>query len=184
MRLVIAAIFCCAGFASCITDRKLLNIYRKSDCYNGFNSKAVDGKYLNVIDTSHPWQTLTHDILACTSNKRKCRVKHDSVKAVALRYGGRHHAECNTQLLQWDYTPKVERVVTVRNKGTYLSLRRSFFLIPIPVLYYVQAEQKTLLLIDKDGRLVSVSHFKDFGWAFIVLGGFHDELHTATAQRL
>ena len=164
----------------CITDRQLVKVYRKSKIYNEFAGDVhLNGIYQNSDTSTDAHDPRFSEVLFPQRSWKRRRIDHQKINTVELRYDGDKRVYASLHFT--DGTIQ-EKILQVRNRGNYLSIKRRYFVIPIPLLYYMEEEHKALLINDADGRLITAYRSRDWGNALIILGGAHDNRQAAIIQ--
>jgi len=160
----------------CITNKSLLKAYPEKDLKSIDN---INGKYENIglNDRAQLFRILNE----CLDIEKSDSVFYKNIlnTVVQLNYDGGKRLDVS--LLQGDFLYKrIE--LKVKNKGHYLSVKRHLFLVPIPFLFYVHKERKTILFIDATGNLVTVNGNDQFIWVLMAGGNRQDTVSKHTRK--
>lgn len=159
-------------FFSCVSTKSILR--KEPEKVLPFTKDNLYGCYSNQSfspDTvyrkhNHLWTTL----YSCKT------IKKDATKLleeylVKLDYDGIKYLTATLMLYD---KPIKEITLKAKPYKDYLSIKKHFFLIPIPAIFYWHNETKVILSNDAEGNLVLKMEQKKFGWIFLLHG--HNDL--------
>ncbi|MFL5765132.1 MAG: hypothetical protein ACJ77K_14410 [Bacteroidia bacterium] len=147
--LFVAVIFSLPG---CITDHYLRK--QNKERPSAFSTEAFNGEYLNYENNDSAYLSLWRMLYTCkTTNPDFTPGSKNST--VNLSYDGKNKL---TAVFFDKASQKDTLELKVKRKGDYLSIKRSLFLIPIPLLFYIHRENKALLSLQNGLLNVNYCH--------------------------
>lgn len=134
---------------SCVTEKRLVNridpgktasIEQIANTYSNNKSSVSHENLAEVLKQLHrttAFERMPFPLKATTDVK------------LELEGGNRLRVTLLDSVSQLD-----EFILKVKKKGSYLSLKRKLFLVPVPILFTVYKNRKALLYVNSDGNLV------------------------------
>ena len=169
MSKAIIVFFCLGTLYGCFTNRGLLREYRQNMSIpkNG-QFDEVSGSYADSSITAKSTSRLCMNLLSCLSFYPE---GEDSIgyTKIVLIYDGLRNPDVrmyagDTLARQFD--------LQVKNKKTYLSVKRNLKAVGVPPVFYIHNERKLILFTDNGGNLVTVLGTQATGIILIISGGY------------
>ncbi len=151
---------------SCVSEKELLNYVEPQSIIKNIE---INNNYSNVNLNKNAYQNLNeileyHYKHRIFSNLNRNKLA-DSVN-VNIVYNGRD----SLKVSYLDSNEIISFHLKVINKGKYLTFKRKFKLIPIPLLFCYYWNEKTIIYIDNNDNLNFLSGQNQFIWIFITGG--------------
>jgi hypothetical protein len=153
---------------SCITDHYLRKQNKEKP--SAFSAEALNGNYPNYVDKDSSYESLWR-MLSCCRTTKPGFTPPAARSTVALDYDGKEKLRV---VLMENGIKKDSLELKVKRKGDYLSVHRSLFLIPIPILFYIHRENKMLLSMQGGMLNVNFCHLSR-GWILMAASADYDE---------
>jgi hypothetical protein len=163
---ILIVLLCATVFNGCITTSDLLEKSRQVPA--PFSAGAYSETYFNK-DTVSKGFTLWSALYHCKSFRKD--PFESSAGNVKLQYDGKNRL---TVTLIENSLDQASISLKVKRRGNHLSVKRNFFLVPVPFFYTRYREARVLLSSDASGNLLVNYAHRQFIWVLMAgSGGQH-----------
>ena len=167
-------------FSGCVSVSKVRN--QEPSAVATFSQAMFNGQYANrnydslTVGSYTLWDELRRNN---SFQKEKVAVPKDAVIGLVFDADSRVTARAVADGRTID-----SMCLKVKRDDRYLSVKRYLFLVPIPFLFYVHQERKSLLANSATGSLIVKSGDNIYGWLLLFAVGGRKSEHSIVFARL